>query len=154
MLNVLLVCTGNTCRSPMAAALLIKQLQARPGALPGKSIEVSSAGLSAMDGWPASPEAIQTMQAEGIDISQHRSQSLRAALVEEADLVLTMTAWQRDRLQEEFAARAHNIFSLSEFCGEKAEDIQDPFGLDMAAYRSSLNQLKVLVDKLYVKLNA
>jgi len=81
----LVVCTGNIARSPMAEALLRAHLAAR-----GSSARVHSAGTLAWDG-PATDAAARTMAARGLDISDHRSQPLTAALVADADLILAMT---------------------------------------------------------------
>lgn len=86
MFQVLIVCTGNTCRSPMGEAILRSVL---PDDLAGQ-VNVSSAGSTAGEGSPAAAYAIQTASSRGLDLSKHRSRPLTATLVREADLVLGM----------------------------------------------------------------
>lgn len=148
-MKILFVCTGNTCRSPMAKALLGQRLRERGGK---GEIEVWSAGLFTHDGLPASPEAVEAMRAEGIDISSHRARLITGSLIKDADLILTMTANQRDCLQEWFPHKAVNTYTLNEFTGDKNSEVADPFGLGREAYQRSLGQLKRLVDRLYYKI--
>lgn len=151
MMRILFVCSGNTCRSPMARGLLWQRLQA--GAEWKRAdIQVCSAGLFTQDDLPPSPEAVEVMREEGIDISQHRSRLLKNILVGEADLVLTMTASQRDYLLERFPDKSVNIYTLSEFTGDEAGEVMDPYGHGREHYRKCLFQLQLLVDKLYNKI--
>src|SRR6476660_2275322 len=92
MATVLLVCTGNICRSPMAQGFLRTSFAAR--GIDG--IEVTSCGTAGWDGSPATPEAIQALREQGIDTSSHQARRLNRRLVEDADLILTMTSEHRD----------------------------------------------------------
>lgn len=91
--KILFVCTGNTCRSPMAEGLFKKM--AKEKQLP---VEVQSAGLAAFAGVPATPEAILVCLEKGVDISGHQSQPLNKSLVMESDLILTMTARHKEMI--------------------------------------------------------
>jgi len=152
MINILFVCTGNTCRSPMASALLLKRWQEKSKILKPEEIQVWSAGLFAHEDLPASPQAIEAMREEGIDISWHRSSNLRESLIRDADLILTMTSSQRDHILNRFAAKYAYIYTLGEFTGDEAGEVLDPYGQDIETYRRSLSQLKLLVDKLINKI--
>ena len=152
MTTILFVCTGNTCRSPMARALLLQRLQSREPWADNGELQVWSAGLFTQDGLPASPEAIEAINEEGLDISRHRSMQIRNHLIEDADLVLTMTVGQRDYLLERFPHKSANIYTLSEFTGDVTGEVIDPYGHGPEAYRKSLCQLKLLVDKLFHKI--
>jgi len=147
-MNILFICTGNTCRSPMARALFLKRLQEIGLESEVESFQIYSAGLSAHDDLAASPQAITVMREEGIDISMHRSSRLRGALIREADLILTMTISQRDYLIQNYPEKLEGIYTLSEFTGDDAGEVRDPYGQDINAYRHSLVQLKLLVDRL------
>ncbi|MCA9125359.1 MAG: hypothetical protein KDB11_34555, partial [Planctomycetales bacterium] len=85
--TVLVVCTGNTCRSPMAEAIVRDEV-AKAG---GVSVRVISAGAAAVPGGPATPEAVQAMKAQGLDLSAHRSRELTREMIAEADVILAMT---------------------------------------------------------------
>ncbi|MDD3364492.1 MAG: low molecular weight protein arginine phosphatase [Syntrophomonas sp.] len=152
MITILFVCTGNTCRSPMASALLLKKWQEKSENLKPGEIQVWSAGLVTHDDLPASPQAIEAMREEGIDISLHRSSHLRESHIREADLILTMTTSQRDNMLDRFPDIDAYLYTLGEFTGDEAGEVLDPYGQDMDTYRRSLSQLKLLVDRLIIKI--
>ena len=134
--RVLLVCSGNTCRSPMAAALL-RELWRRAGA--GWDLEVDSAGLGAFPGLPAAENAVAAMKARGIDLSGHRSKAV--AGLEGYDLVLGMTRAHRDALRARFPEFAGRIFTLAEYAGT-GSDLPDPFGGSLEVYERTARDLE------------
>jgi protein-tyrosine-phosphatase len=136
----------------MASALLLQRLQPGAELLDNGEIQVWSVGLCTQDGLPASPEAARAISEEGIDLSRHRSIQIRESHIEDADLILTMTISQRDNLQTRFPHRSVNIYTLSEFTGDKTGEVMDPYGHGPAAYQESLGQLKLLVDRLFFKI--
>ncbi|NLY89825.1 MAG: ribose 5-phosphate isomerase B [Firmicutes bacterium] len=118
MQSVLFVCTGNTCRSPMAAGLFAKILQEK-----GETgIKITSAGLAAVDGAPASAEAVEVMRRAGVDLSGHRARRLTREMVLAADLVLTMTRRQKEAVLVLAPEAGEKVFTLHEFAGGFAKD--------------------------------
>ena len=111
---VLFVCTGNTCRSSMAEALLRKMLTEDFGEKAAK-IHVVSAGTGAVNGDIASPNAIEVMEREGIDLHNHRARRVSAELVSTADLVLTITLEQKKEVLRLLPGSSNKIFTLAEF---------------------------------------
>jgi len=132
----------------MASALCRKRLQEIGEVPESEGLRICSAGLFAHDSLTASPEAIAVMQEEGIDISRHRSSRLRAVHVREADLILTMTISQREYIIDKYPEKSENTYTLGEFTGDEIGEVLDPYGQNINAYRRSLAQLKILVDRL------
>ncbi len=122
--SVLFVCTGNTCRSPMAERIFVKL--AREAGLPWTA---SSAGTHAAPGMPLTRAAIAALSERGLDGSEHRARPVDAAMLAAADAVFVMEAAQRERLASRFPAFASKIALLGE-----SSDIEDPVGGDAASY--------------------
>jgi len=136
----------------MAKALLLQRLKSLTNWSDNAEIQVWSAGLFTRDGLPASPEAVAAMQEQGIDISHHRSLLISNSLIGDADLVLTMTVNQRDYLLERYPYKSVNIYTLNQFTGDETGEVMDPYGYGQEAYRQSLFQIKLLVDRLVYKI--
>lgn len=149
-MRLLFVCTGNTCRSLMAEFLASKIL--RHLNLEDK-FEVSSAGLAAFPGAPASPGACAVLSREGIDVSDHRARQLTEEMVHSADLILTMTAAQKQHLVDLFPEDAEKIFILKEFAQgsppdtEESLDIIDPFGQPESVYQECADELVQVIEQ-------
>ena len=135
-MKIICICTGNTCRSPMAAAILQRLL---PGA------DVSSAGLYAEDGMPASRHALLAMDEMGLDISAHRSRRFRPEMAGEALLVGMTRAHVRALRSLCPTAR------VKLFLGD--EDVPDPFGQGMDAYERTARVLEEGARALIHRLN-
>jgi protein-tyrosine-phosphatase len=140
--RILLVCTGNICRSPLAAALLERALAARGV----EGIAVTSAGTGAWDGAPASEGAYLVGLERGLDLSTHRARLLTRELVEAADLILTMARHHRARVDE--LGGEGRVFVLGEYTGRTGEaaEVSDPFGGDLDVYRETCTELEALIE--------
>lgn len=131
----------------MAQVLLQKILSER-----GLQASVRSAGTDAADGGAASAHAVQAMREYGLDLSDHRAARLTAALIDEADLILTMSARHKEAVRELRPQAVEKTFVLTEFVGE-ADDVADPFGQDVEAYRNTAKRLRELLEKAVERLS-
>ena len=139
--RLLFVCTGNTCRSPLAEALARRELEARGWS----QVEVASAGTSAMDGAPASDGSLRAAARNGLDLSGHRARFLTPAMVDEADVVLTMSASHLMRVLGLGGEDKAEI--LTRFVGGGERGVPDPFGGDDRVYGETFHVLEDLVTR-------
>ena len=149
MTDILLVCTGNTCRSPIAEGLLRNMLAPH-----GRGVTVGSAGTGAWDGAPVSEGAYLVSLEHGLDLSGHVARLLTRELVEKASLILTMARHHRSRVEE--LGGGSKVHLLGEFAGMAgaAVEVSDPFGADIEAYRDTFNQLETLLSQSIDRLTA
>ncbi len=145
--KILFVCTGNTCRSPMAEGLLKKIANDNQF-----SVEVRSAGIAAFPGVPVTAEAVQACREKGVDISSYQSQPLSKNLVMDSDLILTMTGKHKEMILKKMPALEPKVALLSEFAGAGAEDVEDPVGQPIDAYRAVLGQMEEYLKKALDKI--
>ncbi|AYO31826.1 MAG: protein arginine phosphatase [Thermoanaerobacteraceae bacterium] len=152
MKRVVFVCTGNTCRSSMAEALFKKILKERGRE---RDIMVESCGIAAVEGMPASPNAVKVMKEEGIDISSHRARLLSEEILK-ADLILTMTKNHKDYILNKFPETKGRVFVLEEFAsgqrGDENVDISDPYGGDEQTYRRVADEIKEKLKNVLARL--
>lgn len=135
-MHVLFVCTGNTCRSPLAEAIAAREVQER-----GLSfISVGSAGTGAWPDGPASDGSLLVALEHGLDLSTHRSRPLTAELVREADLILTMGPHHLERAES--LGGTGKSWLITAFHGAEARAISDPFGGDLPVYRATYAELE------------
>jgi protein-tyrosine phosphatase len=141
--TVLFVCSGNVCRSPMAAALLNAALK------PNASWCARSAGTQAPTGQPASPDAIRALAEMGIDLKPHRSRLLTLPAIEAATLIVPMTRLHREMLLAWRPAAADKIFLLRHFDGRAGdEDLDDPIGGTLDTYRDCRDAIAACLPQL------
>ncbi len=144
---ILFVCTGNTCRSPMAAALFQK-LNTR------QNLRVGSCGLTAMYGDLPSAMAVKALQMDfGIDISGHSSRPVTESFLGQAEYILTMTPVQRDVMRRAYPEQADRILTVGDLAGEPDQSVDDPFGQDLQSYRSTAALLARLIEKIIEKIS-
>jgi protein-tyrosine phosphatase len=139
--QVVIVCTGNTCRSPMAEVLLKRRMARRLNceldALEQHGLSIASAGMAATSGGLANESAVIAMEQLGLDLSHHTSQPVTEHLVRSADLILTMTASHRQSLISQWPYAAPRTFVL----GGNNHDISDPVGHPLEVYQVCSQQI-------------
>ena len=137
MKKVLFVCTANICRSPMAQAIF--DTLAEDEGLPFRA---ESAGTAALEGRPIAPYSLAALEEVGIYPGPHSARRVSETMIGEAALVLAMTPHHAGTLQHLGSNPAGGIHTLPEYAmGMWGEGIPDPYGLTLAAYRSTLRQL-------------
>jgi protein arginine phosphatase len=148
--TIVFVCTGNTCRSPMAEHYLKKIMTGNVQ----KRYAAASAGINALNDEPASENAVETMNENfDIDISSHRSAALDEETISQAYLLLTMTKAQKSAVIAKFPEHEEKVMTLGEFADEPEREIPDPYGLDLAAYTNTAMLIAKLVEKINNKLD-
>ncbi len=138
---IVIVCTGNTCRSPMGEALLRDILDRRFGR--EDVARVLSAGVAAQRGHGASPQSVEVMGRRGLDLTGHASQPLDDPLMSMADLVLTLTRQHRDAILAAWPNHKGRVFTLRRDGG----DVSDPVGLHVDVYAQCADQIRDELEK-------
>lgn len=142
-MNILFVCTGNTCRSAMAAALFNRIATEK-----NLDVRIESAGLYALEGEPASNEAVIAMKKYDIDLLGHHAQAINTELIEKSDLILTMTGAHKMILENVAKGK---VFTLCEYAG-LGGDIEDPYGGDIEEYEECAAKLYSALEKVAERL--
>jgi protein-tyrosine-phosphatase len=152
-MRILFICSGNICRSPMAAEY------ARHKAVQSglDHLVVDSAGTLGIEGAPASEEAVKTLETFGLDITSHRSRGLRKGDMKGADRVLVMEHRHLDELERRFPGWDRRVYLLRAFEESPdpihgAPDLEDPIGHPMSYYRERFEEIRKAVDNLMLHL--
>ncbi|MBM7095577.1 low molecular weight protein arginine phosphatase [Bacillus sp. H-16] len=140
MKKVLFVCTGNTCRSPLAEKVFIEKTKSFP-----EQYEARSAGIHAMDGVPISEGSKAVLEDKGIEHS-HQSRSLDKDLLEWADVVLTMTQEHKRRIIEHFHKDQNNVFTLNEFVHDTKEHREKKKKIDQEAAQLEIKRAQFIAE--------
>ena len=149
-MKILFVCTGNTCRSPLAEAIA-RKIAIERGL---HEVEAMSAGTSAHDGSPASDGALLVGIERNMDLHAHRSQTLSRDLVREADLILAMGPHHLERI--EALGGSGRAYLLAEYAshGASSRAISDPIGADLEVDRATTDELEVEIRRALDRITA
>ncbi len=152
-LMILIICTGNTCRSPMAEVIGRRLLAEKIGCAESEIEEhgamIASAGIAAMSGGRASPQGVEVMEAMGLDLSAHSAQPVSEQMVRHADLILTMTRGHREALLAQWPEAA----SRTEVLRLDGKDVADPIGESVDEYRRCAEKIQTELRQRVKDLN-
>jgi protein-tyrosine-phosphatase len=147
-MNILFVCSGNTCRSPLAE-VLARRIAERRGLT---DVKITSAGTNAWDNAPASDEALLVGMERQVDLTGHRSRKLTPAIVSEADLIFVMTPAHLEQVKQMGGRGKAHV--LDSYASGSATGIDDPYGGDLSVYRDTADALERHLEKVFDRLTS
>jgi protein-tyrosine-phosphatase len=136
----------------MAAALVRHALDAEPEPL--RSIMVDSAGVSALAGYPASANAVETLRKCGLSLSDHRSKPLTQDLLDTAIAVFCMTDSHQAMIEVQSPRAPQNLHLMRAFLADDEPEIPDPFGMNLAAYEASRDSMVEAIPSIIAHLRS
>ena len=139
--NILVVCVGNICRSPMAEALLKQRY-------PNKNI--NSAGVGALVGHPADPAALEIMNDQQLDVTNHVAKQIDESLAKKADIIFTMSDGQTKWIEERWPFCRGKTFKLGHW---KDKDIADPYKHEKSAFQTAYQDIVDSLEQWSEKIN-
>lgn len=139
--KIIFICTGNTCRSPMAEAIGKDLAKKR-----GLELEILSRGIAVWDSAPAHPNAIKVMRQYNLDLSDHISKQITPQDMKENSLILTMTRNHKAAVSQILESRNSEIYTIREFI-KMDGDIPDPYGGDIEIYKICAEEIYHTVKK-------
>jgi len=142
--RILFVCSGNTCRSPLAEAIAKNLLPARTGF----EVDIASAGTSALEGSPASGFSLEVASDHGLDLSNHRARVLDRALVRSADLIVTMGVRHRDTVGTLDPDALEYTYLLTNFSDHLHGEIPDPIGSGRDMYERTYLAIRDCIESM------
>lgn len=149
--NILFVCTGNTCRSPLAEMILKKILKEKKIDF----VEVKSAGVSTFNGFPASFYAKESAKSYGVDLSNHVSRYLSYEVLKKADLVLAMSEEHLDQIRKidkNSVEKTYLFKSFPEKTHKKTDSVKDPMGKELKDYHFCFREINLGIKKIFPEL--
>ncbi|MDP8262323.1 MAG: low molecular weight protein arginine phosphatase [Candidatus Ancaeobacter aquaticus] len=150
MTTILFVCTGNSCRSPMAEGILKNLLRKK------YDFKIMSAGTAALEGLSASPHAVEALKKRGIDISGHISRSISEDMIQKSYLVIVMAEEHKKSIIKKYPDAAHKVHLLKEYDENGADsgsmDVADPVTQPEHAYDTCINEMQNSLSNLAIRL--